>query len=186
MTWDSFQPLLSNAWEQAFKKQQLYTELGLTTTENRDSSHVSTQLPTSRDHSDLKAIDLHCGGCGAKFVFTIKQQQEYKGRGFDQPKRCPQCRGNQKMCEHFASTGACPFGDSCKYRHQADIAASTATVGHRLAALAPGQYPTTCKHFANNTCENGDESHFTHPARIKTAAVDQVPNTGFVGLQKRQ
>ena len=36
---------------------------------------------------------LTCRDCGQLFVFTVRQQEHYAGRGFDDPPgRCPDCR----------------------------------------------------------------------------------------------
>lgn len=39
---------------------------------------------------------LKCWDCGEKFTFTVGEQQFYKQRGFDYPKRCEECRFKRK------------------------------------------------------------------------------------------
>lgn len=43
--------------------------------------------------SDLR---LKCWDCGERFIFTIGEQQFFKQKGFDLPKRCPECRFRRK------------------------------------------------------------------------------------------
>jgi hypothetical protein len=202
LSWDSFQPVLTTAWDAAFKKQQLYSELGLSQEQNsnrRQHQHQDTgsqRPPSSDSQNDKKDITISCSECAETFLFPVKTQTDFETKGYVQPRRCTKCRNPDKICDAFATTGSCRFGDSCKFKHQADNATNETTVRHRLAALVRGQYQTACKHFAANICENGDACHYTHPgresaqkaeaARIRTAAVDQVPTTGFAGLNKRQ
>lgn len=35
---------------------------------------------------------LICAQCGSAFVFSRAEQERYKIRGFDAPRRCPLCR----------------------------------------------------------------------------------------------
>lgn len=38
-----------------------------------------------------------CNQCGGKFVFTEKQQREFAAKGFDEPRRCYECRKARKQ-----------------------------------------------------------------------------------------
>ncbi|HPD02748.1 MAG TPA: zinc-ribbon domain-containing protein [Eubacteriales bacterium] len=41
---------------------------------------------------------LTCKDCGAGFVFTVREQEFYKEKGFDNdPVRCPTCRRARKQ-----------------------------------------------------------------------------------------
>ena len=40
-----------------------------------------------------------CKICGAEFEFSLGEQVFYKDRGFDPPKRCPQCRAKKRREE---------------------------------------------------------------------------------------
>lgn len=41
---------------------------------------------------------LKCKDCGASFVFTVREQEFYKEKGFDnEPVRCPDCRRAKKQ-----------------------------------------------------------------------------------------
>ncbi len=39
---------------------------------------------------------LKCKICGKEFIFTEGEQDFYKNRGLDPPKRCPQCRAKKR------------------------------------------------------------------------------------------
>ena len=45
---------------------------------------------------DFADKNLTCADCGESFVFTAKDQEFYAGRGFTEPKRCPECRRMRK------------------------------------------------------------------------------------------
>jgi len=40
----------------------------------------------------LSDKQLICAHCGSAFVFSQEEQERYKVRGFDAPRRCPLCR----------------------------------------------------------------------------------------------
>lgn len=40
----------------------------------------------------MKDEILDCVQCGGEFVFTVAEQKRVLAKGFDEPKRCPQCR----------------------------------------------------------------------------------------------
>ncbi|MFC4022342.1 RQC-minor-1 family DNA-binding protein [Oceanobacillus longus] len=44
---------------------------------------------------------LKCWECGDRFKFTIGEQQFYKQKGFDFPKRCEECRDRRKFGELY-------------------------------------------------------------------------------------
>ena len=39
---------------------------------------------------------IRCQDCYNKFVFTVKQQQMYSEKGWQDPIRCPSCRARKK------------------------------------------------------------------------------------------
>ena len=41
--------------------------------------------------------ELVCVDRGEKFVFTAKEQEFYASKGFQEPKRCPECRKIKKQ-----------------------------------------------------------------------------------------
>ena len=48
---------------------------------------------------------LQCADCGAKFTFTVQEQEFYAGRGYtNEPKRCPACR-EKKRAQYDNSGG---------------------------------------------------------------------------------
>jgi len=38
---------------------------------------------------------ISCIQCGTSFVFTAQEQARFMARGFNMPKRCPECRKNK-------------------------------------------------------------------------------------------
>lgn len=41
---------------------------------------------------------IRCGDCGKEFEFTIKEQEFFKSKGYDNdPKRCRNCRRQRRM-----------------------------------------------------------------------------------------
>ncbi|WP_067725085.1 RQC-minor-1 family DNA-binding protein [Oceanobacillus damuensis] len=44
---------------------------------------------------------LKCWECGNRFTFTVGEQQFYKQKGFDFPKRCKECRDRRKYEEFY-------------------------------------------------------------------------------------
>ncbi len=46
----------------------------------------------------LQDKTLKCKDCGIEFVFTVREQEFYKEKGFDnEPNRCPDCRRANKL-----------------------------------------------------------------------------------------
>lgn len=44
---------------------------------------------------------LKCWECGNRFLFEVGEQQFYKKMGFQDPKRCPECRMQRDIDNHF-------------------------------------------------------------------------------------
>ncbi len=40
--------------------------------------------------------NLVCEDCGKTFVFTAGEQEFYQKKGFESPRRCPECRASRK------------------------------------------------------------------------------------------
>lgn len=51
--------------------------------------------------SEPQDLLLKCYECGDRFTFTVGEQQFYKQRGFDLPKRCTECRDKRKYGHAF-------------------------------------------------------------------------------------
>ncbi|RLG23838.1 cytochrome C551 [Methanosarcinales archaeon] len=39
---------------------------------------------------------LTCQDCGEEFIFTAGEQEFFEEKGFDEPKRCKECRDKKK------------------------------------------------------------------------------------------
>lgn len=65
--------------------------------------HEESVLLGWRKEMNLKAprlktyepIRIKCWECGERFIFTASEQKHFEKRGWDEPKRCPECRDNQ-------------------------------------------------------------------------------------------
>lgn len=42
-------------------------------------------------------LTIKCKDCGNEFVFTEREQEFYKEKGFNDPVRCPECRQKRKQ-----------------------------------------------------------------------------------------
>lgn len=54
-------------------------------------SSVMKQPPTEV----IKPMDITCISCGEVFTMSPAEQKLYKARGYELPKRCPQCRAEK-------------------------------------------------------------------------------------------
>jgi ssDNA-binding Zn-finger/Zn-ribbon topoisomerase 1 len=51
-----------------------------------------------------------CKDCGTTFDFTVREQEFYKEKGFENdPVRCPDCRKARKAAQQQKGTGTRPF-----------------------------------------------------------------------------
>ena len=102
--------------------------------------------------------------CATDFQFSSSQQMEYKKKGYEnRPKRCPKCRG--QVCNLFSTPEGCPYGDNCKFLHQAAApdSGNDTTAGSPLKAAQPAprrKYP--CHFFEAGRCDKGDSCPFSH------------------------
>lgn len=44
----------------------------------------------------MKDLIISCVQCNRSFVFTVKEQERVRARGFSNPKRCPECRNKKE------------------------------------------------------------------------------------------
>jgi hypothetical protein len=175
MDWESFLPVLSEAWDTAFRKQQLSTELGLDQgqSEQQRSGRVKVKA-TEQDTGPWCDVEISCGMCGTDFTFSANTQREFslKEPPWEAPKRCHTCRSaagprREKECDIFASKGVCPYGDKCKFEHNGPAAAAAQTFqGRRLSQLLPGSLDKPCaKLTSTGECSDGDACLHKHPGR---------------------
>lgn len=45
-------------------------------------------------------LTIKCKDCGNEFVFTERDQEFYKEKGFSDPVRCPECRKKRKQLKN--------------------------------------------------------------------------------------
>lgn len=48
----------------------------------------------------MNDIEIKCVDCQSEFVFTESEQEFYKDKGFENPKRCKKCRIAKKARNH--------------------------------------------------------------------------------------
>ena len=56
-------------------------------------------ITDSRKYPVLEDVEIKCAVCGGIFIFTAGEQKWYKGMGYNQPKRCSECRENKYMLD---------------------------------------------------------------------------------------
>lgn len=52
----------------------------------------------------MESMQLTCQDCGNSFEFTAEEQKFFAEKGFENPKRCPQCRAAKKQNRRAAFT----------------------------------------------------------------------------------
>jgi hypothetical protein len=204
MSWDSFQPLLTQAWDTAFTKQRLRVELGLAQGQlaaHNPRQHQpqllhSTQAQHHQNISTPADIEIVCAQCNEAFAHSAKRQTEYAAKEppWDTPKRCHSCRSRDKECADYSNTGTCQYGSKCRFRHDNTAPPAETRAHSRLPRMLPGQHERICQTFAaTGSCTKNDNCLFKHPGREheqKVAAViaksrDEAPAEGFNGLTRR-
>jgi hypothetical protein len=194
MDWERFMPVLTEAWDTAFRKQQLTTELGLDQGQPVQHSPGKPHVKlTVQDTDSLRNIELSCEACGNDFNFAAKTQRDFalKEPPWEAPKRCTSCRGSTKECDLFARKGECPYGDKCRFTHTGQAVAPAQQSNH-LPPIYPGHYDRECSKFPQ--CERQDACTYKHPGRereqkvlaIKMRSADTPPETGYTGLSKHR
>ena len=132
MDWITFKNIVRRAWGAAqIKCQMLSIPIGLAPT-SANSPHtapldasVQPQGIAHLQNSQIPAVDaaqdkaIKCSICSVEFNYPVHQQNLFKSKGYEDPKKCPNCRP-PKICDNFRRTGSCSFGDRCKYLHQMD------------------------------------------------------------------
>jgi hypothetical protein len=62
----------------------------------------------------VKDMVLDCMQCGKSFVFSVAEQARCDAKGFDTPRRCPECRRKKEKTENSAGAG---WKDKGRKRH---------------------------------------------------------------------
>lgn len=55
-------------------------------------------------HKDITCV---CRDCRKTFIFTAKQQQDFRKRGFNSPSRCPECHARRNSRRKYSRGGDC-------------------------------------------------------------------------------
>ena len=130
--------------------------------------------PPSSGAGDVDmVIDCTSANCHTKFAFTMLEQQQFKCKGWDVPKRCKKCRDEIRTsngtplgaCHSFLKYGNCGFGDKCKFSH-----------GGPLAIEDKGRVPAVHHASAGSESESDSSSgsilemEYSYHARMTDAA----------------
>lgn len=62
--------------------------------------------------------ELQCVECAARFGFSADDQEFYSGKGYSEPKRCPQCRANRKANSQRRRGGGGGFNRSSRPQYE--------------------------------------------------------------------
>ncbi len=54
-----------------------------------------------------KDINCVCRDCERTFIFTAKQQQDFRKRGYNSPSRCPECHARRNSRRNYSRGGDC-------------------------------------------------------------------------------
>jgi hypothetical protein len=105
---------------------------------NRQPDEIHDQMaesdlfppPGHQQNNQDADIIISCASpeCHSKFVFALFEQQKFKEKNWDMPRRCKKCRDELRAsngtpigsCHAFLSSGKCDFGDKCKFSHAGD------------------------------------------------------------------
>jgi len=60
---------------------------------------VNRKIKTKWKKMEFKDETLVCQDCGKEFVFSAADQKFFQEKGFQSPKRCPDCRQAKKMAK---------------------------------------------------------------------------------------
>lgn len=92
------------AWEKIdYKKVRAEIQVTIKAIESNNSvEHATVQnrkveIQKALVGSAPKDLILKCWDCGDHFTFTVGEQQFYKQKGFDLPKRCEECRDTRRF-----------------------------------------------------------------------------------------
>ena len=114
-----------------------------------------------------RSCDRACGWslvksqCEKPFSPSMKQFQKFEELKLPLPEECPKCKG--QICDNFRESGACAYGDACKFRHPD----GEATVVPTVSGDVP-KHSYSCRFFATGHCMSGDKCRFQHGARKET------------------
>lgn len=65
----------------------------------------------------MSDVIINCVQCERDFEFSLFEQNLFSKKGFDEPKRCPECRRNKRFEVHESDSDITPVGRK-KRRHQ--------------------------------------------------------------------
>lgn len=67
--------------------------------DNQSAQQRKAAIDQALEGSAPKDLLLKCWECGERFTFTVGEQQFYKQKGFDYPKRCDECKEKRYLTD---------------------------------------------------------------------------------------
>ena len=174
MVWAEFESILQLVWNSSsFKanvragfglKEERWQIVGQTDEQKRDARPAAAAAvvaaPTARAPIERagRFKDIICTQCQKSFVPSAKQVEKLEMTQIPLPDRCPKCKG--QVCDTFRDTGACPYGDTCKFLHSEKVAVDVPAVKPDVV-----KHSYSCRFHAVGKCLSGDNCKFQHDAK---------------------
>jgi hypothetical protein len=171
MQWTEFETLIQTVWESSLIKKSVRSGFGrseeIVVPDACDlppsyAAAAASRAPPARatepvvDH--FKKID--CRKCEKPFSPSMKQFQKFEELKIPLPEECPKCKG--QICDNFRDSGACAYGDACKFLHPTGEAAVVPDKG--AAGEGPKKHSYPCRFNAVGRCMAGNDCRFRHDA----------------------
>ena len=94
-------------FERQYMMQTKEYESSVTITYSKNIIPISTNLNKEQTNNIQKKYEnkyLICQDCGKKFLFSTKSQKHFESKGWNEPKRCKECRDIKKIRFLMASS----------------------------------------------------------------------------------
>lgn len=69
--------------------------------EQEEVQVVKEEIPEVKEEPKMKDITIKCKKCEKEWVWTVKEQEFYKEKGFFKPSYCKECRKKTKFVNNF-------------------------------------------------------------------------------------
>ena len=169
MCWSKFETVIQNVWDAAMIKNDVRSAFNLTKRQSNPGSGepkgqsyrrpaaaaIGAPLvsPPPTDGAG-KFKDIICAECQKSFVPSSRQVEKFETIKIPLPDRCPKCKGQVR--DTFRDTGACPYGEACKFLHLEEVA------GEIPEKPEVVKYSYSCRFHALGKCMSGDNCKFQH------------------------
>lgn len=93
---------------------------------------------------------LSCQDCGAEFTFTADDQEFFAGKGYTEPKRCPDCRRARKAERGYDGGGGGGGGGGYGSRQMFSVTCSNCGRPAEVPFQPRGDRPVYCSDCFSN------------------------------------